>query len=229
MWGAGQTRVPLPCRRRLAPTRPSVRFVSAAWLRRAIQRLASSAVRPLGGSLPRQSALEGLERCERRARATRNAGVCSPAGGVRRRRGRRRRAVPRASPIGSPSGRRGEEPLPERRSRRGPGARRRPSTNAQPRDARASVPAIARGRSALPIREIDSATEPRQLDLTLANRRRHRQATRDSDRRSSPIHQPETRSLSLAPGSGARSRTAGPGSGLRGTGGRTARLGSRLG
>lgn len=50
MWGAGQTRVPLPCRRRLAPTRPSVRFVSAAWLRRAIQRLASSAVRPLGGS-----------------------------------------------------------------------------------------------------------------------------------------------------------------------------------
>ena len=50
MWGAGQTRVPLPCRRRLAPTRPSVRFVSAAWLRRAIQRLASSAVRTLGGS-----------------------------------------------------------------------------------------------------------------------------------------------------------------------------------
>ena len=128
MWGARQTRVPLPCRRRLAPTRPSVRFVSAAWLRRAIQRLASSAVRPLGGSLPRQSALEGLERCERRARATRNAGVCSPAGGVRRRRGRRRRAVPRASPIGSPSGRRGEEPLPERRSRRGPGARRRGGT-----------------------------------------------------------------------------------------------------
>ena len=118
----------LYCRRRLAPTRPSVRFVSAAWLRRAIQRLASSAVRPLGGSLPRQSALEGLERCERRARATRNAGVCSPAGGVRRRRGRRRRAVPRASPIGSPSGRRGEEPLPERRSRRGPGARRRGGT-----------------------------------------------------------------------------------------------------
>ena len=114
--------------------------VGAAWLQRDL-RCDSSAPPGFGvrcsvwsrrpstlGGLPRQSALEGLERCERRARATRNAGVCSPAGGVRRRRGRRRRAVPRASPIGSPSGRRGEEPLPERRSRRGPSARRRGGT-----------------------------------------------------------------------------------------------------